>query len=267
LQAVLRTGISGASTAGDGKTRRTVPALALVLHVRSAQTVRTPSANDASDGEGSRAQSPRAEGWMVGGGRASEPGVKSSEYAHDVSSAGSHNGGVSDRGVRGAGASAADVADTAAAAACWSRAAAAEAGRRALGTLVQNDCGVVEQALRFAADGIFRAAVVAAAVLLLASLLERPVQERREPVADRYPRSGRAPGKAHGGPRKRQARLAGLRRLNPGCIAFHRPAPPSAPVVGVSGPPGSRARSTPNKELTMPVSVFLAVPLAPRPAA
>jgi hypothetical protein len=146
-------------------------------------------------------------------------------------------------------------------------AAATSSGRRALGTLVQNDCGVVEQALRFAADGIFRAAVVAAAVLLLASLLERPVQERREPVADRYPRSGRAPGKAHGGPRKRQARLAGLRRLNPGCIAFHRPAPPSAPVVGVSGPPGSRARSTPNKELTMPVSVFLAVPLAPRPAA
>jgi hypothetical protein len=99
--------------------------LALVLHVQSMQsvlTMHTPSANNTSNGKGSRVQSPHAEEWIVGGRRASKPGAKSSKYAHDVLSAGSHNGGVSNQGVRGAGASAANVADTAAAAACWSQA-------------------------------------------------------------------------------------------------------------------------------------------------
>jgi hypothetical protein len=77
---------------------------------------------------------------------------------------------------------------------CWA-AAVTTSGWRALGTLVQNDSSVVEQALCFTANSIFCAAVVAAAVLLLASLLQRPVQEQRKPVANRYPCSGRVPGR------------------------------------------------------------------------
>jgi hypothetical protein len=100
-----------------------VPVLAPVLHVqvvRTAQTmgttVRTPSANDAYDGE----QSSRPEEWMVISRRASEPGGRSSEYMHGAPGAGNYNGGVSVWGVRGTGVGVGDSAgsEPAAATAC-----------------------------------------------------------------------------------------------------------------------------------------------------